>query len=200
MKTGITNAAQIQNNTIINTTRIVKGYAFDDATLVPITIKNPYNFGYNNGFIDNLLLDLDLNNYEVVSPLKDFENEQQTLNPKINITSTLQTRISCYYNYTEGQQFFYVPPPSDLDLRINDELQEIKELPNDSGLSVMSGIHGIDRTFNVGKTYTFTCNSKYKLSVSQITIDDAFITQYWSFGSTKFQADKLRFSIRIENV
>ena len=198
MKTGITNAAQIQNNTIINTTRIVKGYAFDDATLVPITIKNPFSFGYNKGFIKELL-NLEMYNNSFI-PLNEAANEEISfINPSIEITSKLFARVTCYYNHIDSSQYFYVPPPSDLDLKINEVAINVRELSSDSGLTVMTGIHGFDTIFKLNETYTFTCNSKYTLDITQITINDEFISKYWSFGSTNFQSDKLRFSINIKN-
>lgn len=199
MKTGITNAAQIQNNTIINTTRITKGYAFDDATLVPITIKNAEYFGYITGFNDKLvglIYDID---YKYYSPIKNIRNDEN-ITPLINITSVLNARVVCFYDYTDGQQFFLVPPPDDLELKINGELITIAELPSDSGLAVMSGNYGFNKNFTIGETYTLTCNNKYKLNYSEIVIDDEFITKNWSFGSNKFQSDKLKFTINIENV
>lgn len=198
MKTGITNAAQIQNNTIINTTRIVKGYAFDDATLVPITIKNPFSFGYNKGFIKELL-NLEMYNNSFI-PLDEAANEEISfINPSIEITSKLLARVTCYCNYIDGPQYFDVPPPADLDLKINGVAINVSKLSSDSGSAVMTGIHGFDTIFKLNETYTFTCNSKYTLNITQITINDEFISKYWSFGSTSFQSDKLRFSINIKS-
>jgi hypothetical protein len=194
---GYTNTAQIVNNTIINTTKITKGYAFDDILINPVSFSKPFAFGYIKGFENKLV---DISGYiKNLGEIK-FENEDDDsyLDKKINLNYSYPARVICRYDDNPDDNLIsFAPPPDDFILYINGIEQPITNLPDDSGLAVMSSFYGFTTTWKYGDNITFTCNDKYSIDVESITINDKFLDTYWSFKYNRFTYDKIYFAFRI---
>lgn len=89
---GFTNSSQIINNTVINTTLITKGYAYDDELIPNLTNYNVQQFHYPAPYkevavnVDEILLNL--GNIAYTLP-KDSLNFEQTTEVLFNITTEL---------------------------------------------------------------------------------------------------------------
>lgn len=194
---GYTNTAQIVNNTIINTTKITKGYAFDDILINSFSFNTPISFGYIKGFENKIV---DTSGYiKNLGEIKfDSEDDDSYLSPKIDIDYSYSTRVVCYYyDKPDDDWISFIPPPDDFILYTNGVEQSVINLPSDSGLGVMSGLYGFTTNWKYGDNITFTCNDKYNIDVESITIDDKFLDEHWSFRYNSLTHDKIYFTFRI---
>lgn len=194
---GYTNTAQIVNNTIINVTKITKGYAFDDILINPISFNTPMTFGFIKGFENKII---DSSGYiKNLGEIKfDSEDDDSYLSTKIDINYSYPARITCHYDDNPDDDWVsFGGPPDDFILYVNGVEQPIRNLPSDSGLAVMSSFYGFTATWNYGDIITFTCNDKYSIDVESITIDDKFLDKYWSFRYNSLTYDKIYFTFRI---
>lgn len=180
MTAGYINTLQIINNN----QRISKGYAFDDITNKNIVIKNPQVFHFSKGFSNQLIVSNPVYNISM-------KNTYQYIS-KLNISSKISTRIVVNYN-----SMFTIP--DGFQLFINDEEVSVYNLPNDSGLSSMTNLYGLDLSLIYKNNYKFKAiyDSKELLlgSLSEIFIDDEFIDNYWSQSLNRFSEGKLRLSL-----
>ena len=89
---GFTNSSQIINNTVINTTLITKGYAYDDETIPNLSSCKPKQYHYPSNFdvsnlnFDNILSISGQSYYKIPKEEMNFENTTEVL---FNITTKL---------------------------------------------------------------------------------------------------------------
>lgn len=93
---GYTNSSQIINNTVINTTLITKGYAYDDVTISNLSSCKPKQYHYPSNFdvsnlnFDNILSISGESYYK--TPYKEI-NFEDTTEVLFNITTKMSGQI-----------------------------------------------------------------------------------------------------------